>query len=51
MQCVVIVSHDFMLLGKTLPHDNTPLKVAGVADGSRIMILGKKVYKDDVEFT
>ena len=32
-----------ILVGKTLPHDHTPLKVAGVADGSRIMLLGKKV--------
>ena len=33
----------YVLLGKTLPHDSTPLKVAGITDGSRIMILGKKV--------
>ena len=32
-----------ILVGKTLPHDHTPLKVAGVTDGSRIMLLGKKV--------
>ncbi|XP_065888577.1 BAG family molecular chaperone regulator 1-like [Dysidea avara] len=33
--------------GKTLPHDHTPLKVAGVTDGSRIMLLGKKHNPDD----
>jgi len=31
------------LVGKTLPHDHTPLRVAGVTNGSRIMLLGKKV--------
>ena len=38
----------FVLLGKTLPHDSTPLKVAGVTDGSRIMILGKKVNQKNL---
>lgn len=32
--------------GKTLPHDSTPLKVAGITDGSHIMILGKKYNPD-----
>ena len=41
--CHCITIYMFVLLGKTLPHDSTPLKVAGVTDGSRIMILGKKV--------
>ena len=48
MQCVTIVN--FPLLGKTLPHDNTSLTVAGVTDGSRIMILGKKVHKHNPLF-
>ena len=43
MVCEVMLCHHVILEGKTLPHDNTALKVAGVTDGSRIMLLGKKV--------
>ena len=43
MSHIVSLIYMLVLLGKTLPHDSTPLKVAGVTDGSRIMILGKKV--------